>query len=191
MKTRVIQDDPDGGRAQERSTDPAQPAPPTEPRRPDGALERASPQEGDLRLVRVRGAASSRSALVSPMQNIVYETSGPGESGRADTILYDDFEQPAGETVLIQSDAGRHRPGVRGRHEDVIAGVSSLDAVTKVESPFDGGQPGLISDDEHSVLVALEIARRLRQGDRQDRPRRRRGRRGAEGPSRLLHRVVR
>ena len=39
----------------------------------------------------------------SPMKTIVFETSGPGESGRADSILYEDFKQPAGEEVLIQS----------------------------------------------------------------------------------------
>ena len=42
-------------------------------------------------------------SFVSPMKSIVFETSGPGESGRADTILYNDFKQPAGEAVLIES----------------------------------------------------------------------------------------
>src|SRR5215213_1542092 len=41
--------------------------------------------------------------IVSPMKMIVVETSGPGESGRADTMLYEDFKQPAGEQVLVQS----------------------------------------------------------------------------------------
>ena len=36
-------------------------------------------------------------SITSPMKTIIFETSGPGESGRADTILYDDFKQPAGE----------------------------------------------------------------------------------------------
>src|SRR4051794_38726423 len=43
-------------------------------------------------------------SIVSPMRSIVAEKSGPGESGRADTILYEDFKQPAGEEVLVQSD---------------------------------------------------------------------------------------
>ena len=42
-------------------------------------------------------------SITSPMKTIIAETSGPGESGRADTILYNDFKQPAGEEVLIQS----------------------------------------------------------------------------------------
>ncbi len=43
--------------------------------------------------------------MTSPMKKIVFETSGPGESGQADSILYEDFRQPAGEEVLIQSDS--------------------------------------------------------------------------------------
>jgi RND superfamily putative drug exporter len=36
-------------------------------------------------------------SIVSPMKLVVIETSGPGESGRMDKILYEDFRQPAGE----------------------------------------------------------------------------------------------
>jgi RND superfamily putative drug exporter len=39
----------------------------------------------------------------------------------------------------------------------VIAGVSNLDAVAKVESPFDTENSGLVSDDRKSVLVPMEI----------------------------------
>ena len=39
----------------------------------------------------------------------------------------------------------------------VIAGVSKLDAVAKVESPFDTENAGQISDDRKSVLVPMEI----------------------------------
>ena len=42
-------------------------------------------------------------SIVSPMKTIIFEKSGPGESGRAEKILYDDFRRPAGEEVLIQS----------------------------------------------------------------------------------------
>ena len=92
-------------------------------------------------------------------QTIVFETSGPGESGRADTILYDDFKQPAGESVLIQNPqlkAGS--PAFRAVVKSVIDGVTPLPAVAKVESPFDvEDNSGLISDDQHSVLVPVEI----------------------------------
>ena len=92
-------------------------------------------------------------------QTLVYETSGPGESGRADAILYDDFKQPAGESVLIQNPqlkAGS--PAFRAVVKSVIDGVTPLPAVAKVESPFDvEDNSGLISDDQHSVLVPIEI----------------------------------
>jgi uncharacterized membrane protein YdfJ with MMPL/SSD domain len=97
-------------------------------------------------------------SIVSPMKTIIFETSGPGESGRADTILYDDFKQPAGESVLIQSRSLRaSEPAFEATVRAVIAGVSNLDAVAKVESPFTTENTGAISDDKHSVLVAMEI----------------------------------
>ena len=97
-------------------------------------------------------------SYLSPMKAIVYETSGTGESGRADTILYNDFKQPGGESVLIQ-----HRtltavdPEFQAVVKAVVTGFSNLDAVAKVESPLDADNTGLISDDKHSALVSLEI----------------------------------
>jgi uncharacterized membrane protein YdfJ with MMPL/SSD domain len=98
-------------------------------------------------------------SIVSPMKQIVFETSGPGESGRAETILYEDFREPAGEAVLIQSKSlTATDPAFQKTVKAVIAGVSPLDAVAKVESPFDAANSGQISGDDHSVLVPLEIA---------------------------------
>ena len=89
---------------------------------------------------------------------IVFETSGPGESGRADKIIYEDFKQPAGESVLVQSETlTASDPRFRATVQAVIAGVSNLDAVAKVESPFDTENAGQISDDRKSVLVPMEI----------------------------------
>ena len=97
-------------------------------------------------------------SMVSPMKKIVFETSGPGESGRADTILYEEFKQPAGESVLIQSSSlTASDPEFKAAVRAVIAGVSKLDAVAKVELPFDADNTGLISADKRSVLVELEI----------------------------------
>ena len=99
------------------------------------------------------------SKVAITQQTIVFETSGPGESGRADTILYEDFKQPAGESILIQNPqlkAGS--PAFRAVVKSVIDGVTPLPAVAKVESPFDvEDNSGLISDDQHSVLVPVEI----------------------------------
>jgi uncharacterized membrane protein YdfJ with MMPL/SSD domain len=97
--------------------------------------------------------------FVLTQQMIVFETSGPGESGRADTILYEDFKQPAGENVLIQnSELTATDPAFEAAVRDVITRVGAVDAIAKVESPFDEENTGQISDDKHSVLVELEIA---------------------------------
>jgi uncharacterized membrane protein YdfJ with MMPL/SSD domain len=97
-------------------------------------------------------------SIVSPLKTIVFETSGPGESGRADTILYEDFKQPGGESVLIQHPTLKATsPAFKAVVASVIAGVSGLDAVAKVESPLDPENGGQISADKHSVLVPMEI----------------------------------
>jgi uncharacterized membrane protein YdfJ with MMPL/SSD domain len=98
-------------------------------------------------------------SIVSPAKQIVFETSGPGESGRADTILYEDFKQPAGESVLIQNpELKAGSPAFRAVVKSVIDGVTPLPEVAKVESPFNIEEnSGLISDDKHSVLVPVEI----------------------------------
>ncbi len=97
-------------------------------------------------------------SITSPMKTIIAETSGPGESGRADTILYNDFKQPAGEEVLIQSRSlTTSDPAFKSAVQAVIAGVSKLDAVAKVKSPYAPGNGGFVSADKHSALVRIEI----------------------------------
>ena len=69
-------------------------------------------------------------SIVSPMKQIVFETSGPGESGRIDKILYDEFKQPAGETVLIQSatltaDTRRSKAVRCGRRRGLLGSMRS------------------------------------------------------------------
>ena len=111
-------------------------------------------------------------SFVSPLEKIVTETSGPGESGRADAILYEDFEQPAGESVLIESTSlTADDPAFRAVVMAAVAGLSPLDAVAKVESPYDAGNGGQISADRHSVLVPVEIGPSAEAGDKIDRSR--------------------
>ena len=96
--------------------------------------------------------------FVVTQQQIVYETSQPGESGRAEKILYEDFKQPAGESILIQHPELRAtNPAFQAVVRDVIARAESIDAVAKVESPFDAENSGQVSDDRRSVFVGLEI----------------------------------
>src|SRR5688500_196486 len=57
-------------------------------------------------------------------------TSGPGESGRVDRILDAGFKQPAGESVLIQSESLRTSdPAFEAAIADVVARVSKVEAV--------------------------------------------------------------
>jgi uncharacterized membrane protein YdfJ with MMPL/SSD domain len=98
-------------------------------------------------------------SLVSPMESIVYETSRPGESGRAEKILYEDFEQPAGESVLVQSEtAAVDSPAFRSVVESVDDAVSGLDEIATVRTPYDEGGEGLVSEDGQSALVELRYA---------------------------------
>jgi len=97
-------------------------------------------------------------SLVSPMKQLVFETAGPGESGRADTIIYEDFKQPAGEEVLIQSPSlTTDDPAFKAAVQAVISGVSNLDAVARVKSPYEPENSGFVSADRHSALVPIEI----------------------------------
>src|SRR5215210_1227070 len=157
MKTRIIQDDPGGRPRDERWADPAESA-----TRPNLAARMAR-WSAHNRKKAIFGWLAFAIALfavsfVSPAKQIVFETSGPGESGRADTILYDDFKQPSGESVLIQSSKLKAtNPEFRAAVQDVIARVGALDAIAKVESPYDEENSGQISADKHSAFVGFEI----------------------------------
>jgi uncharacterized membrane protein YdfJ with MMPL/SSD domain len=157
MKTRVIQDEPDKPTGEEHGLDPV------EPRRPMNLAARMARWSAHHRKTAIFGWLALMIALfavsiLSPMKTIIFEKSGPGESGRAEKILYDEFRRPAGEEVLIQSSLlTANEPAFKAAVLDVIRGVSKLDAVAKVESPFAADNPGLISHDLHSVLVPLEI----------------------------------
>ena len=150
MKTRIIQDEPE----------PTRQGPPSQRSNIAGRMARWSAHHrkkaifGWLALSIALFAVS----IVSPMKQIVFETSGPGESGRMDKILYEDFRQPAGEAVLIQSRTLEAAdPAFQKTVKSVIAEVSSLDAIAKVESPFDEDNSGQVSGDKHSAFVGLEL----------------------------------
>lgn len=98
-------------------------------------------------------------SMVSPMNKIVFETSGPGESGRANEILYEDFERPAEESILVQStEFTAESAQFRAVVEEVVEEVGSLDGVASVQSPYGAQDTGLVSKDQASALVPLEYA---------------------------------
>jgi uncharacterized membrane protein YdfJ with MMPL/SSD domain len=83
---------------------------------------------------------------------------GPGESGRMDAILDAGFKQPAGESVLVQSRSLRTTdPAYQAAIQDVVAGISSVEAVQNVRSPLDPANAGQVAANGHAALVEFEI----------------------------------
>jgi uncharacterized membrane protein YdfJ with MMPL/SSD domain len=82
----------------------------------------------------------------------------PGDSGKATRALADGFEQPARETVIVESKTATIRdPEFRAALQDVILRVSKLDAVTDVRTPLHPHNAGQISADGKSALVQFDL----------------------------------
>jgi uncharacterized membrane protein YdfJ with MMPL/SSD domain len=82
----------------------------------------------------------------------------PGESGRAEKILKQEFPQAPSEGVLFQSSKlTAQDPAFEAAIDDVMARVSKVSVVRNVESPYDPAHPGRISADGHSALVNFEL----------------------------------
>jgi RND superfamily putative drug exporter len=82
---------------------------------------------------------------------------GPGESGRMDRILDEGFKQPAGESVLVQSDTHRAGdPAFTAAVDDVVARVSQLADVENVRR-------GAVAKSGQAALVEFDI-----RGDKDD-----------------------
>src|SRR3954470_1418010 len=89
---------------------------------------------------------------------------GPGESGDAQRILNNGFEQPAKELVLVQSaSAVASSAEFRAVVQDVARRLEAQPNVTNVDSPFAQGSGGKVSGDRHSALVEFDI-----RGDAED-----------------------
>jgi uncharacterized membrane protein YdfJ with MMPL/SSD domain len=97
-------------------------------------------------------------------KNIDPNTAGPGESGRMNRILDSGFKQPAGESVLIQSQSVRvDDPAFTAAIEDVVASVSKVPAVQNLRSPLAPGNAGQIAKSKEAALVEFDI-----RGDKAD-----------------------
>jgi uncharacterized membrane protein YdfJ with MMPL/SSD domain len=85
-------------------------------------------------------------------------TSGVGESGRADRILDAGFERPAAEAVLIQSSTlSQSDPAFQAAVQDVITRVSRIEAVQNLRSPLDEANADQVAGNGRAVLVDFEI----------------------------------
>ena len=92
---------------------------------------------------------------------------GPGESGRVQQTLNDEFKQPAKEFVLVQSSSlAASSAEFRAAVRDVIRRLQAQPNVTNVTSPFAAGNAGRVSSDAHSALVDFDI--RGKSDDAQD-----------------------
>ncbi|MZD10148.1 MMPL family transporter [Streptomyces sp. SID5785] len=83
-----------------------------------------------------------------------------GETGRAAKIVESaGIDEPAGETVLVQSRDGRlaaTAPEFRTAVADVVRAVEGTGAVTHVRSPYAAGQ-GTVSRDGRTALVRFDM----------------------------------
>jgi len=158
MKTRVIQNDPDE---------------PTQHEHP--ATEAAEPRQGTNLAGRIGGwSAQHRKTaiigwfafvvvafglgIVSGTTRIDNDTSGVGESGRADRIVDAGFKLPAEESVLVQSETlAVTDSAFQTAIEDVVGRVSSFDVVQNVRSPLDSDNAGLIAESGRAAIIEFEI----------------------------------
>jgi len=158
MKTRVIQDDPDGPPTPNTPGDQA-----SEQRRPTNLAGRMGRWSARHRKKAIFGwlafvVVAFALGIVSGTTQIEPATSGVGESGRVDKILHEEFEQPAGESVLVQSETLTIKdPAFAAAVEDVVARVSGLEAVQNVRSPLDPENSGQISGSGGAALIDFEI----------------------------------
>jgi uncharacterized membrane protein YdfJ with MMPL/SSD domain len=82
----------------------------------------------------------------------------PGESGRAEQILKDDFEQPSGEMVLVQSSRlTTDSPAFTAATQDIERRLAAIPVVTNLRSPLDPAHAGQVSRDRHSAIVRFDL----------------------------------
>jgi uncharacterized membrane protein YdfJ with MMPL/SSD domain len=90
------------------------------------------------------------------MKEIKDADSGNGESGRAGQILADEFEQPAGEQVLVQGRSSSD-PAFKAAVADVASRLEKTGTVTHVRTPYEPGNLGQISRDGRSATVTFDL----------------------------------
>jgi RND superfamily putative drug exporter len=160
MKTRVIQDEPD------EAATPTPEGPETHHRAerpPTNFTGRIGRWSAHHRKIAIFGwlafvfAAFAIGTFVIGTQTAT-DASGPGESGRAEKILDEGFKQPAGESVLIQSETLRASdPRFETAIRDVVEALVFQDAVTNIRSPLDPANTGQIAANGRSALVEYQI----------------------------------
>ncbi len=82
----------------------------------------------------------------------------PGESGRAERILEEGFDERAEELVLVESTTLTTKsPAFRAAVEDVVRRVAATGVAVDVQSPLHPANADQISADGRSALVSFDI----------------------------------
>jgi uncharacterized membrane protein YdfJ with MMPL/SSD domain len=86
------------------------------------------------------------------------DTANPGESGRMWEILATEFKQPAGESVVVQSDTltTQDAPFANAIRDSVRA-LGRQPNVTDIRSPLADGGQSLVGQDGHAALIQFSI----------------------------------
>ena len=158
MKTRVMQDEPGEPGTPEHEDGRREAAEPTT--NLTGRIGRWSARHRKIAIFGWLGfvAASFAVGMFVIGTEAATDASGPGESGRAAAILEEGFEQPAGESVLIQSSSRTTSdPMFNAAIKKVIEALVLEDAVINIRSPLDPENAGQISADRRSALVEFQI----------------------------------
>jgi uncharacterized membrane protein YdfJ with MMPL/SSD domain len=95
---------------------------------------------------------------VAGLQTLKPEDTGVGESGRMDKLLGDEFETPAVERIMIQSESLKaSAPAFKAVIADVVSRMDREQDVASIESPLTPLNSNLISADGHTALVDVKI----------------------------------
>ena len=91
-------------------------------------------------------------------KNLDPNKAGSGESGHVQSVLADEFKQPANENVIIKSSGSTvDAPEFRHAVASVIVALQGQRHVRDISSPFVAGNAGQISADRHAVLVQFKM----------------------------------
>jgi RND superfamily putative drug exporter len=100
-------------------------------------------------------------------KHIPQDNNGVGESGRAQQVLHDKFQQPANEQVLVQSSTMTVKdPKFQAAITDVVGRLRGVHTVQNVRSPLLAANRGEVSRDGHSVLVGFQITGKATDADK-------------------------
>jgi uncharacterized membrane protein YdfJ with MMPL/SSD domain len=97
--------------------------------------------------------------VVVGMKELDPADAGAGESGRMAGILDDEWEQPAGERVLVQSSSLTARDAqFKATVADVVRRLRATKDVTAIRSPLKQENFNLVSADGRSALIDFQVA---------------------------------